>query len=281
MARIRPQKRWLLALSWGVCWACGNSKIDGRPHHVDPGSGRAKSVHLALGIPTDRDSSDDLLLVKTQYALSYNPRRGGPNWVSWNLNASHFGPVKRYRGKFLPDESLPAGVYRVRHEDYLGSGYDRGHMVQSEERTATPEDNIATFLLTNILPQTHELNAGPWLALEEECNSLARSQGKELFVIAGGIYSEAPAVIGQGVAVPDAYFKVAVVLERGQGPADVTTSTRVLAAQFPNVHQEVAKSWVAYRVSVDAIEQAIGYDLLSDIDSAVQQSIEATVERGR
>ena len=42
-----------------------------------------------------------------------------------------------------------------------------------KERTRSPEDNRATFLLTNILPQTHDLNGGPWLRLEEHCRELA------------------------------------------------------------------------------------------------------------
>ena len=38
--------------------------------------------HLAFGAPSDADPSDDLILAKSQYVLSYNAARGGPNWVS-------------------------------------------------------------------------------------------------------------------------------------------------------------------------------------------------------
>lgn len=240
--------------------------------------GRQLSPHLALGAPADADPSDDRLLVKPQYALSYNPRRHGPNWVSWALDASHFGPAKRHGGKFLVDEQLPPGVYRVRHEDYTDSGFDRGHMVRSEERTASPDDNRATFLMTNILPQTHDLNAGPWLRLEEHCQDLAR-RGKSLAVVAGPIYAADPPRIGRGgVAVPEAFFKVVAVLERGQGAADVGPATRVIAVRMPNVKGVSADDWRRYRVRVDDVERASGYDLLPDVAEAVQGVVEARVD---
>lgn len=241
------------------------------------GQGRVLSPHLSLGVPTDADPSDDLRLIKPQYALSYNPGRNGANWVSWNLNATHFGPAKRHQGKFLVDEQLPPGTYRVRHEDYTDSGFDRGHMVRSEERTATPDDNRSTFLLTNILPQTHELNAGPWLRLESYCQELTRN-GKELFVVAGPLYAANPPRIGRGVAVPESFFKVVVVLERGQSAAHVGPTTRVIAVRMPNITGVSADDWRRYRTRVDELERASGYDLLTDVAESTQALVEARLD---
>jgi endonuclease G len=239
--------------------------------------GRQISPHLALGVPSDADPSDDQLLLKPQYALSFNPKRNGANWVGWNLNASHFGPAPRHPGKFLVDEQLPAGAYRPRHEDYTDSGFDRGHMVRSEERTATPEDNRATFLLTNILPQTHDLNAGPWLRLEEHCQELTK-KGKELYIVAGPIYGANPPRIGRGIAVPEAFFKAVAVLGHGQGAADVGPSTRVIAVRMPNVKGISGDDWRRYRTRVDDVEKASGYDLFSDVAEATQAVVEARVD---
>ena len=167
----------------------------------------APSVHLALGTPVDADPSDDEVMVKPEYALSYNRARNATNWVSWELNASYLGSAHRHRGRFLPDETLPSSWYRVRHEDYSGSVYDRGHILPAEDRTRTPEANLATFRLTNVLPQRHELNVGPWLRLEEYCHALAAKEGRELYIVAGGIFGAHPETIGHGVSVPDAFFK--------------------------------------------------------------------------
>ncbi|MEP7001790.1 MAG: Ig-like domain-containing protein, partial [bacterium] len=51
--------------------------------------------HLEFGTPTDADPSDDIIISRAQYVLSYNQSRGGPNWVSWNLNKTHFGNALR------------------------------------------------------------------------------------------------------------------------------------------------------------------------------------------
>ena len=196
----------------------------GKP--VDP------SIHLAMGVPTDDSPDDDHLMRKLQYALSYNSARNVANWVSWQLDETWFGPVPRHKGKFLEDRDLPQGFRRANHDDYTGSGFDRGHMVRSEERTRSAEDNRSTFLMTNILPQFHDLNAGPWLRLEEHCEKLVKRDGQQLFIMAGGVFARAKRakqVIGRDVAVPGSFFKVVVILRPGQGAKDVQTSTPVIA----------------------------------------------------
>jgi endonuclease G len=236
------------------------------------------SVHLALGVPTDETPDDDYLMRKPQYALSYNSERNVANWVSWEINEGWFGSVPRHKGKFLEDRDLPQGFRRANHDDYTGSGFDRGHMVRSEERTRTAEDNKATFLMTNILPQYHDLNAGPWLRLEEHCEKLAKREGQELFVMAGGIFprgKRAGQVIGKDVAVPSTFFKIVVILNRGQGAKDVQETTPVVAVIMPNETGIQDKGWEAYRVSIDEIEKRTGYEFLSAVPEAIQRVIEA------
>jgi endonuclease G len=153
-------------------------------------------------------------------------------------------------------------------------------MVRSEERTKTDADNQSTFFTTNLLPQYHDLNAGPWLRLEMYCQGLAQKENKELFVIAGGVFSAKPATIGKGVAVPDSTWKIVVVLNRSQSVGDVTASTRVIAVNMPNKKGILSEGWGQYRTTVDEIEKLTGYDFLSDVPEAVQKVIEATVDKG-
>lgn len=180
----------------------------------------------------------------------------------------------------MQDDDLPSGFYRVSHNDYTGSGYDRGHMVRSEERTKTDEDNKATFYTTNILPQYHDLNAGPWLRLEEYVQKMAQKDKKELYIVAGGIFEKSPKTIGKGVAVPKDCFKIITVLDRGGGLADVKESTRVIAVIMPNVKGIIRDDWGKYRVTVDKIEQETGYDFMPDVPDAIQKVIESKVDNG-
>ena len=88
------------------------------------------SVHLEMGNPSGATSSTsnstNYLMIKSQYALSYNNARRGANWVSWQLNRSWLGSAPR-QNDFRPDSTLPSSWYRVSSSDYTGSGYDRGH----------------------------------------------------------------------------------------------------------------------------------------------------------
>jgi endonuclease G len=245
------------------------------------GSGAALSKHTTLGIPAPTSTSDvaAFLSVKSGYVISYNSGRKVPNWVSWELNASYLGSVAR-QNDFRSDDTLPATLPQALLPDYSGSGFDRGHMCPSADRTLTTTANSQTFYLSNMVPQAANNNRGPWADLENEARSIAQS-GKELFVIAGGVFSASSRTIGSGVSVPDTTFKVIVVLDAaGQGAADVTTATRVIAVMMPNADTQISASapWRNFRVSVDAIEAATGDDFLSDVDPAVQAVIEARVD---
>lgn len=244
------------------------------------------SVHLALGMPTatataaSAEVSGDYLIVRPQYALAYNRERLGASWVSWQHDASYLGGEHRHQGRFIADESLPAGWYRVQHEDYVGSGYDRGHLVRSEERSRSRADNDATFLLTNVLPQRHDLNAGPWLRLEDYCRTLAQRERRELYLMAGPIYGPQPPTIGHGIRVPEAFYKIVVVLEAGQAADDVREGTRTIAVIMPNAEGILANPWGMYRTSVAEIESRTGYRFLDRVPEGVRPALESLVDSG-
>ena len=91
---------------------------------------RVTNVHLLLGNPSCATTSvtnlNNYLMIKPQYALSYNNSKGTPNWVSWQLNQSWLGIVDR-QNNFRPDGMLPTEFARITPTIYAGSGYDKGH----------------------------------------------------------------------------------------------------------------------------------------------------------
>ena len=244
-------------------------------------AGGAISVHTKLGLPAPASAADPTayLSVKSGYVVSYNSTRKIPNWVSWELTAGYLGSQSR-SNDFRPDDTLPQSLPQAQLADYSGSGYDRGHMCPSGDRTLTADANSQTFYLSNMVPQAANNNQGPWEQLEADSRTLA-SAGKQLYVVSGGVIGATPRTVGAGVVVPDQTFKVIVVLDApGQGPESVTTSTRVIAVLMPNDDALIAKSadWHNYRVTVDAIEALTGYDFLADVDPAVQAVVEARVD---
>ena len=245
--------------------------------------------HLTLGNPSgaapDPNAPTNYLLSKDQYALSYHRDQGKPNWVSWHLTTDWLGRAAR-QDDFRPDADLPAGWYRVQASSYVGSGFDRGHNCPSADRTRTVADNSATFLMTNMMPQTPRNNQQTWANLEDYCRTLV-GQGNEAYVICGsygrggtGTNGYATTLDQGRVTVPAHCWKVIVVLPLGDDDARrVSTATRIIAIDTPN-DNSLSTSWSTYRTSVDAIEAATGYDLLSAVPAAVQQVVEARVDNG-
>jgi endonuclease G len=249
------------------------------------------SVHLNMGNPTSAVTSTsaptNYLMEKPQYALSYHRDKGIPNWVSWHVDASWLGSAPR-QDDFRADNTLPTGWYRVSNTSYTSSGFDRGHNCPSADRTRTVTDNSATFLMTNMIPQSPDNNQGPWARLEDYTRTLV-NQGNECYVImgqygTGGTGSNGfRSTIDNGrVTVPNRIWKVIVVLPvaSGDDATRVTTSTRVIAVDMPNTQGIRNNNWGTYRTTVDAIEAAAGVDVLSRVPASIQAVIESRVDNG-
>jgi DNA/RNA endonuclease G (NUC1) len=242
-----------------------------------PVSAQPVSRHLALGNPSgavsDVSRPDNYLIVRDQYALSYHRDQGIPNWVAWHLEATDLGDTPRYTGRFLSDTSLPNGWYQVSHDDYTGSGYDRGHMTPSADRSATSRDNQATFLLTNVLPQAPANNQGLWADLEGYARTLVTA-GNELYTVAGGSGSLGTLAAGR-LNIPANLWKVILILPSAPGDdvARVTAETQVIALWTPNDATVTGRSWQEYQTSVRCIEQRTGLDLFSGLDDGVEATL--------
>jgi DNA/RNA endonuclease G (NUC1) len=246
--------------------------------------------NMAMGNPSGATTStsdvNNYLMVKPQYALSYNNSKGEANWVSWHLSTAWKGSAVRC-DCFYQDSTLPSGYYRAATGNYTGSGFDRGHMCPSDDRDLNDADNMATFKMTNIAPQAPNLNQITWESLESYCRALIYA-GNELYVISGGYGSggtgsagSASTIASGNINVPSRYFKVIVVLPVGTNDVNrVTTSTRVIAVDMPNTQTVNSQTWGYYRTSVDAIEAATGYDFLSNVPTGIQSVIESGVDNG-
>ena len=244
--------------------------------------------HTAFGVPADADASDDILLARPQFRLSYNATHAGANWVAWQLDATHFGSVDRCEC-WTADDALPPTAPRVVNFDYTSSGYNRGHMVMSANRTTTLQENATTFLTTNALPQADNNNQGPWLRFENYTNDRARAGAVDVYLIAGGIWSAAPPTLKNAgkVAIPDYTWKVAVFVPRGTSPSSVDSldELEVIAIKVPNLEGVSGPAsadairndpWEDYAVTVDALESETGYDFLA----LLPEPLEAIVESG-
>lgn len=241
--------------------------------------------HTEFGVPVDADASDDFVIRRDQYTSSFNRLRGIPNWVSMNLDATHFGPEDRC-DCFTFDLALPADFRRYTTADYTGAGdfhgypIDRGHLVRSFDRTAGSLDNATTYLFSNIIPQAADNNQGPWSAMEMEVGDLARIQNKELYIVAGASGSKGTVKNEGLITIPTHVWKVVVVLPRDQGLPSVRGhgDVQVFAVIMPNEPGIRNSDWRDYITTVNAVEAMSGYNVLDLLADEVERVVEGGMQ---
>jgi endonuclease G len=234
--------------------------------------------NMLMGNPSEARHDEILrnnyLMEKPYFSLSYNNSTGTPNWVSWHLTHATIGNKPRPR-KFLEDLTLPPSFVRVTSEDYINSGFDRGHMCPHSDRDKTDEENQSTFIMTNIVPQSGPNNQGAWDALEVYSRHLVEKKGKELYIISGpsGMRGEGKAgrknKIGNGkIVVPHSTWKVIMVLDADDTQSDlnrVNEETRLIAVIIPNDMGVDKTHWGQYRHSVSEVEELTGLTFFSKV----------------
>jgi len=245
-------------------------------------SSTARSGHnTEFGIPTDGTPNDDIIIARKQYTISYNPTHAGPNWVSWNVDATHLGTLDRCNC-FTADTALTRlGFPAHTTADYVAGGlWDRGHMEPSADQTTTDTENAYTFFLSNTLPQKHDLNAGPWEKLEIAVRDSVRGGTREAYVIAGGIFTNGVGLgtlnnLGQ-IGIPDSTWKIVLIGPVGFGLADVHAATDVtaIAVNMPNVVGIASNPWQMYTTTIGKIEASTHYNFLDLLGEAIQCKIE-------
>ena len=241
--------------------------------------------NVEFGTPADGDNSDDFIITRDQYVSSFNKNKNTPNWVSYDLDPTHFGGGDRC-DCFTQDPALPASFAHLTTNDYTGAGavagfgIDRGHLARSFDRTSGTLDNAYTYLFSNIMPQAADNNQGPWAQFENFLGDQARNSNMEVYIIAGPA-GNAGTVKNEGkIVIPAFTWKVAVIMPHDEGLANVHDyrDLTVMAVIMPNVAGIRNVDWHDYLTTVDAVEQLSGYDLLALLPDKVEAAVEANVK---
>ena len=163
------------------------------------------------------------------------------------------GNAKRYK-KFLLDPGVPAECQQTSTASY-GKGYDRGHQVPANHLDFSEKAIMQSNYMTNILPQTSQMNRGAWLVTEEiiECYR----DIDELLVLGGVVWGNSSEndlfLETHGVRTPAAFWKVII---RGSAGSE-----KVIAWIVPNTKDAGKKNIDLYITTVAEIEKIIGEKL--------------------
>ena len=244
-----------------------------RPAPAQPTTpAEAEKIYLAFGNPSNANSSDpnNYLLVNNYMVISYNRARAIPNWVAWRVTKADMSDLQRV-DSFRPDDRLPNGWVQVKPSDYTNSGYDRGHLAPNADRDGSPEAMASTFVMTNMTPQTPDLNRGPWEKLEGYLRTLV-TRGSDVYIYAG-VYGE-DGKLKRKVTIPTNDWKIAVAVPSGAGLSAVNENTRVIAVDMPNVRGIKNADWQIYRTTVKDIEQKTGLKFFTTLAPNARNALE-------
>lgn len=142
----------------------------------------------------------------TYYELCFT-ENNCPEYVVWTLTKKQVEQAEA--NKERKDNFRPCELGSVTLNDYKGSGYDRGHMCPFADMDFNAKAGDETFLLCNMCPQIHTLNAGVWADLEKQDRLYAKMKSK-ITVACGPIFEGTDKYVGKQnkIKVPTAYWRV-------------------------------------------------------------------------
>lgn len=226
--------------------------------HLPPGGGPVSTQKL---IP----------LHNRGYSVGYDPATRLPAWVAYKMPtpaAQNSKPLAPRENAFTPDNRVHDPVTP---EAYVNSNYDRGHLAPDRAigRGHGEEARRETYRMTNIAPQSHRLNAGPWKQLETRIAERYPARFGDVWVVCGPIYEPGKPrrTLKQDVPVPDAFFMI--VTQRDAKSGEIRT-------QAHRLEQEPTLDDLSERlVSIDSIEKETGLNFFPKLPDDDQATLEA------
>lgn len=232
--------------------------------------------------------------------------------TSWNVPLRHAAWVAFYFDKNTAQKNLKrtdAWAWDTAYDfdtmggvveaDHKGDGFDKGHIVASEDRVYCKEANEQTFFYTNISPQIGLFNQNYWAALEEQVQSWGRatlgSMFDKVYITKGATISkplanftgtvkandgkfpttDAEGKTVKGLFVPS-YYYMAVLAEK---------DGKYQAIGFLIPHSELlpqkptAADFQVYAMSIDKLQQKTGIDFFCNLPDVVEDVVEASYDK--
>ena len=207
-----------------------------------------------------------VIVVRSAYIASVVKGTGVSEWECYTLMGSDLVKNVGRTNNFMIDKAVVQLGNISQPSDYVGSGYDKGHLVPAEDMERDAMLESETFLMSNMSPQLPGFNRGIWKRLENKVRVWAKEKG-EINICDGPIYNDITKVkmIGADkVFVPDAFFKIVV---------DINLN----AIGFIMPNKSSTSNLFNYAVPIRMIEQKTGINFDDALDQATQDKMETTV----
>lgn len=207
------------------------------------------------------------------YCMEYNLPKRHARWVAFKAYDVTAADNVSRTDAWGDDPQVPA-EYRTTKTDY--SGYDRGHLVASNDRRYSKEANEQTFYYSNMSPQLSGFNQKIWQKLEEDVKAWMQDATLRdtLYVVKGGTIADDQIIKLTGehnnVAVPK-YYYMAVLARKNN-------SYKAIA--FWLEHKEYSQPYhlKSLTLTIDQLEEKTGIDFFPGLPDSVERTVEAVCD---
>ena len=201
-------------------------------------------AHSPYGFPNAQGVQ---AICQQAYLVGYDANAKLPRFVTYELLPKNaLGCVSRTNA-FATNQFIQNGATP---DDYVGTGYDKGHMAPDGDLSWDVQVEFESFLMTNMSPQAGSLNRGIWKLLETSVRGWAVQLNQPYTVYVGGVYANTDKTIGKGVVVPHAFYKIVI----NNATNEVAGWMFPHVAPYPNLGNDLTK----FRMTIAQIEQTAG-----------------------
>ena len=226
------------------------------------------------------------------YVILYDANNYAPLWTAHTMNNTYWPDNNVGRTKPDPWTTDPAiSLAQISGLDD-NSTYSRGHLVASDYRQTTTNQNKQTFYYTNKAPQYQDgFNGGVWQTLEGRVKTMTPSgQYTMLYVVTGVLYEESwytanpsrPRTMSSGnktVPIPSHFYKCIMKCTLN-GSGDVT-GAQGIAFVYPNVsHTGESYYDSSYVTSIRSIESRAGFNFFANVPDNYENDAENNTQHG-
>jgi endonuclease G len=191
-------------------------------------------------------------ICREAYLVAYDAPVKIPAYVAYTLTPPNALGCFPRTNAFVADQSLNGTG--ARPDDYVGTGYDKGHASPDGDLSWSEQVEYESFLMTNMYPQAGSLNRGIWKLLETSVRGWAVQLNQPFTIYVGAFYGAGDKTIGNGVIVPHGYYKIVIN----------NTTHEVAGWKFPHVppYPNLGNDMRVFRIPISEIEKQAGVKYL-------------------
>ena len=220
------------------------------------------------------------------YTVLYDQDNYAPVWVAYAMHSTTWKKILSGRSGTWGTDPAISLTQQTGLDNASTVGYSRGHMVSSQERQTTANQNEQTFYYTNQAPQwQNSFNSGVWSTMENAIVSNAPSGRDTLYIVTGVLYEESwytanpgkPRTLSSGsytVPIPSHFYKC--LMKCSFNASGTMTSASGIAYVFSNEAHSGNYYDSAYVSTIDAVEARAGFDFFPNVPASLQTSAEST-----